>query len=152
LHVARRSASAGHGRYSKRCHLLIVHLFRYLTSEVRSDARDGVLMKSRHAAALALVGASSIAFVFVFAEHTRGVKAPQPIPTSSTGATWCRDVPASPPPPDSELRPGNWAYVMKACSSGNPLNFRTCNFICMDARARWARWKRKKSSRTSPAN
>ena len=107
-------------------------------------------MKFRHAAALALVGASSIAIVFVFPEHTHG-EAPQPIPTSSTRASWCHDIPASPPPPDFELRPGNWAYVMKACSSGNPLEFRTCAEICMDAKIRWARW-RKKSSGSSPTN
>ena len=72
-------------------------------------------MKPRHAAALALVGASSIAIVFGFAEDTRGVNAAQPIPTSSTRASWCPEVPASPAPPHFEAKHGTWAEANKRC-------------------------------------
>ena len=96
-------------------------------------------MKRRHAAALALVGASSIAIVFAFAEDTRGVKAAQPIPTSSSGASWCPEVPASPAPPHFEPKYGTWAEANKRCVNvTDDLSDREeCVDLCFAARDLW---------------
>jgi hypothetical protein len=101
-------------------------------------------MKPRHAAALALVGASSIAIVFGaivfgFAEDTRGVNAAQPIPTSSTRASWCSEVPASPAPPHFEPQYGTWAEANKRCLNvtDNHSNQEECIQLCFAAEDLW---------------
>jgi hypothetical protein len=96
-------------------------------------------MKPRHSVALALVGASSIAIVFVFAEHTRGVRAPQPIPTSSTRASWCPQVPASPAPPYFDGHYGTWAEANKRCLNvtDDHKDQEECGDLCMAARDLW---------------
>lgn len=47
---------------------------------------------------------------------------PSASPTPS-GQRWCPEVPETPPPPRYELRPGNWAYAFKFCSSLSPSQF-----------------------------
>jgi hypothetical protein len=96
-------------------------------------------LKPRHAAALALVGASSIAIVFVSAEDTRGVKAAQQIPTSSTRASWCPEVPASPAPPHFEPKYGTWAEANKRCLNvtDNDSDQEECVGLCFAARDLW---------------
>jgi hypothetical protein len=96
-------------------------------------------MKPRNAAALAFVGASSIAIVFGFAEDTRGVNAAQPIPTSSTRASWCPKVPASPAPPHFEPQYGTWAAANKRCLNvtDNHSNQEECIQLCFAAEDLW---------------
>ena len=96
-------------------------------------------MKPRHAAVLALVGASSIAIVFVFAEDTRGIKAAQPIPTSSSRASWCPEVPASPAPPHFEPKYGTWAEANKRCLNvtDNDSDQQECIDLCFAATDLW---------------
>jgi hypothetical protein len=91
-------------------------------------------MKPRHAAALAFVGASSIAIAFGFAEDTRGAKAAQPIPTSSTRASWCPKVPASPAPPHFEPKYGTWAEANKRCLNSDQ---EECIQLCFAAEDLW---------------
>jgi hypothetical protein len=111
-------------------------------------------MKPRHAAALALVGASSIAIVFVFAEDTRGVKAPQPIPTSSSRASWCPEVPASPAPPHFEPKYGTWAEANKRCLNvtDNDSDQDECIGLCFAARDLWNMQKAGRAEAAIAAN
>jgi hypothetical protein len=98
-------------------------------------------MKLRHAAALALVGASSMAIVFVLTGHTCDLKAPPPIPTSWDKAGWCPEVPVSPTPPYYERSFGNWAANRKRCSNvdfkKDREKARMCGELCEAAQDAW---------------
>jgi hypothetical protein len=62
--------------------------------------------------------------------------------TSGTPANpnWCSDVPASPPPPHFENKPGDWAYIRSQCMKKSGFDV-SCFDDCLAAKERWARAK-----------
>lgn len=73
--------------------------------------------------------------------------------TSTSGSpanpSWCADVPASPPPPNFELKPGNWAATRKMCTNAKAGEM-GCGYICGNARERWHLWKLQQSGQLKP--
>lgn len=73
--------------------------------------------------------------------------------TSTSGSpanpSWCADVPASPPPPNFELKPGNWAATRKMCMNAKAGEM-GCGYICGNARERWHLWKLQQSGQLKP--
>ena len=85
------------------------------------------------------------------ADDAEGPKPPKPVPedqSAPANPNWCSDLPASPPPPNFEIRPGDWNAIRKMCSSaGAGLG---CGNLCSGARERWHLWKLQQSGQLKP--
>jgi hypothetical protein len=64
---------------------------------------------------------------------------PQATPAALLNPNWCSDVPASPPPPNFDYRPGEWAYVRKMCMA--KMSDLSCTGFCRNAEDRWRQQK-----------
>jgi hypothetical protein len=89
-------------------------------------------MNTRRAAALALVGS----YLMV-----SSAGAQQPTPAAPLNPQWCSGMPASPPPPNLEHRPGDWAVLRKRCMNTGPDRSHLCDTLCQDAKDRWKQQK-----------
>jgi hypothetical protein len=85
-------------------------------------------MNTRRAAELAFV--SSYLMV-------ASASAEQPTPAALLNPQWCSGVPSSPPPPNLEHRPGDWAELRKRCMNTGPDRSHLCDILCQDAKDRW---------------
>jgi hypothetical protein len=65
--------------------------------------------------------------------------AQQPTPAALLNPNWCSDVPASPPPPNLEQHPGDWAVLWKRCM--NNRSDILCAPLCQSAKDRWKQQK-----------
>jgi hypothetical protein len=88
------------------------------------------------------------------ADDTEGRTPPKPKQPTNTSATpqnpnWCSDVPASPPPPNFEIRPGDWAAFRKMCMNDKSGGM-GCGYICSGATERWHLWKLQQSGQLKP--
>jgi len=64
---------------------------------------------------------------------------PQPTHVAPLNPNWCSNVPASPPPPNLEHRPGDWAVLRKRCMNNRPDEL--CSILCRNAEERWKQQK-----------
>jgi hypothetical protein len=68
------------------------------------------------------------------AQHPAATPTPAP-----QNPNWCSDVPASPPPPNLEHHPGDWAVLRKRCMNNS--SDLLCAPLCQDAKDRWKQQK-----------
>jgi hypothetical protein len=61
---------------------------------------------------------------------------PQATPAALLNPNWCSGVPVSPPPPNFELRPGNWAAARQMCMNVGKTDM-GCIYICGYAEDLW---------------
>ena len=66
---------------------------------------------------------------------------PRPTPAALLNPNWCSEVPASPPPPNLEHHPGDWAALRERCMSTGPDRSGLCSELCQDAKDRWKQQK-----------
>jgi hypothetical protein len=65
--------------------------------------------------------------------------AQQSTPAAPLNPQWCSGVPASPPPPNLEHHPGDWAVLRNRCM--NNRSDLLCAPLCQDAKDRWKQQK-----------
>src|SRR6266404_2539809 len=74
--------------------------------------------------------------------------AQQPTPSAPLNPNWCSRAPASPPPPQFEHKPGQWAAVRQICMNVRKGD-KGCEDICQTAEDLW---NLKKSGRLNQPN
>ncbi len=84
--------------------------------------------------------------------RTPPTPAPKNLTTTSgspANPNGCPDVPASPAPPNFEIRPGDWAEFRKMCMNAKDGGM-GCGYICSGARERWHLWELQQSGQLKP--
>jgi hypothetical protein len=90
------------------------------------------------------------------ADDAEGRTPPKPAPENQATTfgspiypNWCSDVPESPPPPNFEIRPGDWVAFRSMCMNAKTPDM-GCGYICNGARERWHLWKVQQSGQLKP--
>ena len=92
------------------------------------------------------------------AAAAEGFKPPTPAPPVTNESpivnpNWCGVVPASPPPPHFETRPGDWERVRQACMRSADLSLgSTCSDMCLNAEEAWQHQRAGDFNQTPTAN
>ncbi len=88
--------------------------------------------------------------VIVTALFAASASAQQPTPSSPLNPNWCSSAPASPPPPQFEQRPGDWAEARQMCMN-LPNADKGCGYICQTAKDLWNLQKLGRLNQRSPS-
>ena len=90
----------------------------------------------------------ALVVTIITALSAAGAGAQQPTPSAPLNPNWCSSAPASPPPPQFEHKPGQWAAVRQICMNVRKGD-KGCEDICQTAEDLW---NLKKSGRLNQPN
>ena len=86
-----------------------------------------------------IVKSMAIVILFAMVASLMGAsaRAQQPTAAALLNPNWCSDVPASPPPPNLENHPGEWAEIRQLCMRARKGDT-GCDYACGGAKERWS--------------